>query len=225
MLFLYHNLSLLPKSGNKSLPCPVSLHPRNIEPSKELVPDLFFGLLGVALQGVVISTSGVQAPPLCKWYLSLAAGISLLHCPALLPASASFLPLDYPLVLGLSQISACPVDRLGDFAAPYCFCLHKWLFPDFPLGHVSGWHGLFFLFSFPVFLGRDGVWLSCRTGKVGGSSLGPVGLEARLPLSSTVPFFLSHCLGWGVAASVWKCLFLRSLGLGLPQSGDEAMTI
>ena len=32
----------------------------------------------------------------------------------------------------------------------------------------------FFSFFFPVFLGRDGVWLSCRTGKVGGSSLGPV---------------------------------------------------
>lgn len=47
------------------------------------------------------------------------------------------------------------------------------------------------LFVF-VSLDRDGVWLSYRTGKVGGSILVPPGLEARPPLSLTVHFLLSH---------------------------------
>lgn len=57
------------------------------------------------------------------------------------------------------------------------------------------WAFFFFLSFSPISLDRDGVWLSCRTGKVGGSSSVPAGLEARLPLSLTVHFFLSHCLG------------------------------
>lgn len=146
-----------------------------------------------------------------------------LHCP--LPCTllqCIFLSLWTVLWhFGSSQILVCPVNRLGDFAAPFCFCLHKWIFPGFPLGHVSGWHGLFFPFS----LHRDGVWLACKTGKVGGCSLVPAGLEARPPLSLTVHFLLSHYLGWDRAALVWKFLFLRSLGLGLPQSGDKAMTL
>lgn len=36
-------------------------------------------------------------------------------------------------------------------------------------------------FFFLVSLNRDGVWLSCGTGKVGGCSLVPAGLEARPP--------------------------------------------
>lgn len=53
----------------------------------------------------------------------------------------------------------------------------------------------------------------------------PAGLKARPPLSLTVHLLLSHCLGRKLAASVWKFLLLSSLGLGLPQSGDKAMTL
>lgn len=201
----------------------MSLHPRNIEPSEGTM--YLTCSLAWLCRGWLSPQGGAQSPPSSVQIISFSC-CRHPFCTAL----HSFLQVHLPFLwtvlwhFGLSQISVCPVDRLGNFAAPFCFCLHKWIFPDFPLGHVSGWHGLFFKF-FPVFLGRDGVWLCCRTGKVGGSSLGPVGLEARLPHVLTVHFFLSHCLGWGVAASVWKFLFLRSLGLGLPQSGDEAMTL
>lgn len=77
--------------------------------------------------------------------------------------------------------------QAGNFAAPLCFCLHKGIFPGFPLGHVSGWHGFLFfgVFCF-VFCLEIGVWLSCRTGNEGGSC---ADLEARSPLSLTVLFF------------------------------------
>lgn len=72
----------------------------------------------------------------------------------------------------------------------------------------------FFFSFFPVFLGRDGIWLSCRTGKVGGSSLGPVGLEARLPLSSTVPFFPVPLLGMRSCSFSVEIPLFEEPGLG-----------
>lgn len=184
----------------------MSLHPRNIEPLEGTTYlTCFLAWLGKGWGSGSIF-------PLCRKYLFLLqAPSSALH--SFLQMHLPF-PFDCLLTLWQfsSQIPVCPVNRLGNFAAPYCFCLHKWIFPGFPLGHVSGWHGFFFGFGFFFFvsLDRDGVWLSCRTRKVGGCSLVPAGLEVRPPLSLTVYFLLSHCLGWELPASVWKLLFLRS---------------
>lgn len=91
------------------------------------------------------------------------------------------------------EILACPLDRLENFAAPYCFCLHKWIFL-FPT-RACEWVAWTFLFSpsleilgFSSLAGLEEV----------GSSFVLADLEARRPLSLTVhSFFLQYCLGWG----------------------------
>lgn len=200
MLFLYHNLSLLPKSGSPSHTGWVCI-PGTWSCQQELWSWLFWpGYVGVVVpQGrdqpqsfrCADNTFFLLQPP-------SAALSCTLSCKCVFPFSG----LDCPLILWLTEILACLLDRLENFAAPFCFCLHKWIFFCFPLRHVSGWHRLFFSPSQDT-----GVQLSCRTGKEVGSSFVLADLKARAPLPLTVLFLLLHyCLGWGVWTWVYRSL-------------------
>lgn len=198
----------------------MSLHPGNIEPSEGtmyLTHSLAF--LG---KGWLCPQVGAQAPFfLCadNTFFLLQAPSSALSCTPSCKCIFPFPGLNCSLTSDSSQILVCPVGRLGNFAAPGCFCLHKWIFSWFPLGHVSGWHGfcLFFLFS-----PWDMVF-GCLAGleKERASSLVLVGLETSPPLSLTVPpYYLLGSFNFSV-----EILFLRHMGLSLPHSGYEAMIL
>lgn len=183
MLFLYHNLSLLPKSGNPSHAWCVYIL-ETLSHQKELC-TCSLAWLGKGWLSLQVGAQALSFRCADNTFFLLQASSSALSCTLSCKCIFPSPGLDCSLTSDSSHILVCPVGRLGNFAAPYCFCLHKWNFSWFPLGHVSGWHGfcLFFFFS---------PWdkmFGCLAGleKVGASSLLLVGLETSPPLSLTVP--------------------------------------
>lgn len=111
--------------------------------------------------------------------------------------------------------------QAGEFCCSLLLLFTQMNFSCFPLGHVSGWHRLFFSFPSLEILG-----FSCLAGleKKWVLALSLLTLKQGVPSFLDCPSFLpALLLGMGNLNFGVQSPLLRSLSLGLPYSGDEAM--